>query len=358
MATFDVLLPVKDGLPYLEASIASIQGQTWRDWRLLVLDHGSRDGSLELAQRYAEADARIQVHSLPHAVGLSGLLNHGIGLCDARYLLRQDADDLAEPARMSELHAAFNDDPELVLAGSLGSVIDGRGRRIGSIDMPVGSGAITAAAFFRIPVLHPSAAMRLDRFARLGACYGRDFLGLLPAAQQLTVPGLAEDYYLFGQLALVATCRNIKRPLIRFRWHDSNISKTRELAQLEVAVTVSRYLADCFSTLHGVGRFDPAPLSNHGMRLAEVSGQSDFSGHYQRMHDSLVAVLPNTLALRRELSFRHAISQRSAVLMTARYLRHVRRYGSRLHERNTVKAWLLRHLRRQPHLQLPPEPAA
>ena len=59
MATFDVLLPVKNGIDYLAEAIDSICQQTFKDWRLLVLDHGSTDGSLELAQRYAEQDPRI-----------------------------------------------------------------------------------------------------------------------------------------------------------------------------------------------------------------------------------------------------------------------------------------------------------
>ena len=48
MATIDVLMPVRNGMPFLAEAIDSIRKQTFSDWRLLVLDHGSSDGSLEL----------------------------------------------------------------------------------------------------------------------------------------------------------------------------------------------------------------------------------------------------------------------------------------------------------------------
>ena len=78
LAAIDVLLPVRNGLPFLGEAIDSILKQTFSDWRLLVLDHGSSDGSLELAQRYEDQDARIEVYSFPKAHGLAGLLNAGL----------------------------------------------------------------------------------------------------------------------------------------------------------------------------------------------------------------------------------------------------------------------------------------
>ena len=60
MARIDILLPVRNGLPYLGAAIDSIRRQSVKDWRLLILDHGSSDGSTELAARHADAE-----HELP-----------------------------------------------------------------------------------------------------------------------------------------------------------------------------------------------------------------------------------------------------------------------------------------------------
>jgi glycosyltransferase involved in cell wall biosynthesis len=120
MATFDVLLPVKNGMAYFAEALDSICNQTFQDWRLLVLDHGSTDGSFELATSYAARDPRVVVKSFPEAKGLSGLLNCGLDICDAQYVLRQDADDLSLPNRMEVIAKTFAADEQLVLIGSLG----------------------------------------------------------------------------------------------------------------------------------------------------------------------------------------------------------------------------------------------
>ena len=46
MAAIDVMMPVKNGLPFLPEAIDSIRNQSFADWRLLVLDHGSTDGEI------------------------------------------------------------------------------------------------------------------------------------------------------------------------------------------------------------------------------------------------------------------------------------------------------------------------
>lgn len=352
MATFDVLLPVKNGIEYLAEALDSIFLQTYRDWRLLVLDHGSTDGSHELAQTYADMDSRIEVHSLPEAQGLAGLLNAGLDLCDGKYVLRQDADDISLPERMAILASALEADPELVLVGSLGDVVDAQRRKIGILDMPTGTHGVRVSTPFRTPVAHPTVAMRLDAIRRLNARYGSDFIGAMPEDKRMEVPGLAEDYFLFGQLALVAKCMNIGRSLIHYRWHGGNVGATKYVDQTQVALNISRYLTDSFAIMHGVESVDPAPFCNHGVNLIQINGRSDFSEEYGRLERMMRQVMPDSDELRRELSYRKAISNRSGLVMGARYMAHAARYGVHHVEWRTVRSWLIRDLRKQPILTL------
>lgn len=59
--TIDILLPVYDGMPYLEEQIRSLQAQTHRDWRLWVRDDGSSDGSADAVLASARTDPRIRL---------------------------------------------------------------------------------------------------------------------------------------------------------------------------------------------------------------------------------------------------------------------------------------------------------
>lgn len=358
MATFDVLLPVKDGIAFLPAALDSIVAQTFRDWRLIVLDHGSTDGSAELAASYAARDARIELHPFPEARGLSGLLNAGLDLCDCKYVLRQDADDVSLPNRMEELARAFEADPRLAVIGSLGDVIDAGGKTIGQIDMPTGPHGIAAGALFRTPVCHPAAALRLSALREIGersgraVRYGDDFIGAVPAARQLQVPGLAEDYFLFGQLALVAPCMNLNRKLIAYRWHGGNVGATKHQAQMQMALDISRSLAETASLLHDVPRCDPAPFCNHGERLFDIAGESDFSDGYLQLANLMRKMAPAGDDLERELAFRHVLARRDRLTMATRFAAFAMRHGARPAEKRTVRSWLLRGLQKQPILRL------
>ncbi len=136
MATIDVLMPVRNGIRFLGESIESITGQTYADWRLLILDHGSSDGSAELANSYAERDPRIRVLSMPTAEHLGGLLNAGLEHCDCRYVMRHDADDIALPNRMELMNEFYAANKQYVVVGGEALMIDGNGRQIDRLQPP------------------------------------------------------------------------------------------------------------------------------------------------------------------------------------------------------------------------------
>ena len=136
MAKIDILLPVKNGKDFLAESIDSVLAQTVQDWRLLVLDHGSTDGSREMAEAYHARDPRVEVHSFPEAHGLSGLLNCGLAIADCEFVMRHDADDICYPDRLEVVLAAFAAMPGVVAIGGQADVIDGEGRPIGEMSMP------------------------------------------------------------------------------------------------------------------------------------------------------------------------------------------------------------------------------
>ena len=58
MATVSVIIPVWNAEEYLADAVRSVQSQTLSDWELLVVDDGSTDSSVAIAQEFAEHDAR------------------------------------------------------------------------------------------------------------------------------------------------------------------------------------------------------------------------------------------------------------------------------------------------------------
>lgn len=344
MATIDVLLPTKNVGSFLRASLDSVLAQTFEDWRLLVLDHGSTDGTLELVEQYAARDKRIVVLSNPEAVGLGGLLNYGLDQANGRIAVRQDGDDISLPDRFQKTVDMFSVDPGLVVVSGEAHVIDLDGNALGYIRRAASRTAISSAAFFYNPIAHPAAAFNLEHLDRLGIRYGKDFLGVLPAEKSLSVYTLAEDYFLFGQLALLGKCINIQEPLIQYRYHAKSESVAKRAAQNNCAIAISRFLALSLTAMKGGADFDPAPFCSHAECVFDL-GQPDYSDEFNRMAGTMRMGLGVSPELERELAFRRVLAKRSVIGMGSRYISFGMRNGLHSDEYRLIRNWLARSVR-------------
>jgi glycosyltransferase involved in cell wall biosynthesis len=341
MATIDVLLPVKNALPFLTEAIDSVFAQTFDDWRLLILDHGSTDGSIDVAERYAEKDGRIQLLSYPAASGLGGLLNCGLDRADARLIVRQDGDDISLPDRFQKTVDAYDADSGLLVVGAEAAIIDESGTKIGYIRRPGSSKAVEAACFFYNPIAHPTAAINFMMVGKNGWRYGIDFLNAVPAERSLQVTSLAEDYFFFGQLALIGRCINLNEPLVKYRHHSKSESVSKRAAQNSCALAISRFLAASLSGMKNVAVFDPAPFCTHAENVFDF-GMMDYSAQYGTMACALELGLGSSDELAREVAFRRVLSTRRSALMSLKYAKFVADYGFREDEWRVVRNWLAR----------------
>jgi glycosyltransferase involved in cell wall biosynthesis len=58
-----VLLPVYNAGPYLAAALGSILRQDYGRLEIIAIDDGSTDNSLEILERYRQADSRVSIIS-------------------------------------------------------------------------------------------------------------------------------------------------------------------------------------------------------------------------------------------------------------------------------------------------------
>ncbi len=100
-STIDVVIPVFDGARTVESAVATIQAQTLRDIRIIVVNDGSTDGTRAIVERLAAADGRIVPIHRPNG-GIVDALNAGLAACTADLVARHDADDLAVPDRFEK----------------------------------------------------------------------------------------------------------------------------------------------------------------------------------------------------------------------------------------------------------------
>jgi|GEM_PF-2893589 len=113
-AAVTVILPVYNGEAYLEAAIRSVIDQEYKDWKLLIVNDGSTDGSIEVCNRFEKEDERIRVIHQKNG-GLANALNTGLKNSDTDYLTFVDADDEISPDTLSENLKYLLDHPEVEL---------------------------------------------------------------------------------------------------------------------------------------------------------------------------------------------------------------------------------------------------
>ena len=97
--------------PYLGMAIQSVLDQSCPHFELLIIDDGSTDGSVALAESYAAKDVRISVVRHPDGKnhGLPATLALGIALARGKYIAFLESDDLWEPECLAQRLGALED---------------------------------------------------------------------------------------------------------------------------------------------------------------------------------------------------------------------------------------------------------
>src|SRR4051794_7125581 len=158
-----VVMPVHNGLPYLDASIASILGQTHDDFEFVIGDDGSTDGSREALRAWKEKDPRIRLFEGEARLGPSASSNWVVEQSRGRFVARMDADDVSHRDRLRRQLDVLLGHPAVDLVGTLWETIDEDGR---CVRRPDRWRLVGRSAFAPFP--HPSVMFRREAFDRVG----------------------------------------------------------------------------------------------------------------------------------------------------------------------------------------------
>ncbi|MFV0392321.1 MAG: glycosyltransferase family 2 protein [Paludibacteraceae bacterium] len=112
---FSVIIPLYNKAPYVEKAIRSVLVQTYQEFELIVVDDGSQDSSLEIAEKFKSS--QVQIISQVNA-GVSTARNNGVKLTKYSYLCFLDADDWWEPTFLEEMKMLIDEFPDAGIYGS------------------------------------------------------------------------------------------------------------------------------------------------------------------------------------------------------------------------------------------------
>ena len=97
-----ILIPAYNVVSYIPKCIDSILGQTYHNLQVVIIDDGSKDDTLAVAQSYAAKDSRVEVYHQENQ-GVAATRNNLLEKVNGDWVLFVDADDWIESDMVDSL---------------------------------------------------------------------------------------------------------------------------------------------------------------------------------------------------------------------------------------------------------------
>lgn len=110
-----IIVPFYNTEKYLQKTLKSIQNQTFTDFECIIINDGSTDSSVEIAQSFVKNDSRFKLFSSCH-VGLASVLNFALLHVSGNYITFCDSDDFLEPDAYQHLAPLIDQNPDLIIS--------------------------------------------------------------------------------------------------------------------------------------------------------------------------------------------------------------------------------------------------
>lgn len=209
-------MPVYNGEQFLEEAIDSILDQTFNDFEFLIINDGSTDKSKEIIKSYN--DPRIRYFENKTNLGITAARNIGLTQAQGEYLAIIDCDDVAYPSRFEEQVEFLDQNTDVSMVASWAEIemLNVHGDIVHSVlktDAP--NHKIPALLLFSNFFIQSTIMLRKSDIPVGGY---RDF-------------DPAEDYDLWTRLTAHKAAYLIRKPLVRYRIHDKNVTNIENTKQ-------------------------------------------------------------------------------------------------------------------------------
>lgn len=114
MPGISVLIPVYNKEAYIRSSLRSVLDQSYRDIEVIVVNDGSTDRSLAIAQQMAQIDDRIRLIDIPNS-GVSHARNVALAHARGEWIQFLDADDLLAEGYLQQAMQVLEEHPADIL---------------------------------------------------------------------------------------------------------------------------------------------------------------------------------------------------------------------------------------------------
>lgn len=209
----DVIINNFNYATYLASAIDSALSQSYPATRVIVVDDGSTDDSVEIIRSYGERITAV----VKDNGGQASAMNAGMSAVDGDVVIFLDADDMLEPEAAARIAGEFSTHPDLARVHYRLRVMDAGGRLTDEVKpearLPLAHGDLTRATL-RTPFDGAWLPTSGNAFSV------RSLRRILPVPEGDY--RLCADWYLVHVSSVVGPVGAIDEPLARYRMHGAN----------------------------------------------------------------------------------------------------------------------------------------
>lgn len=216
-------LPVYNGENFLEETLDSILGQTFKDFELVICDNASTDRTEDICRQRAAQDSRIRYYRNSKNIGAAPNYNLVFERSQGKYFKWAPHDDTIAPIFLERCVEILESKPSVVVCYAVTAYTDATGEP-----------TETFANILELTAAKPSE--RFKRYHELwhsrGFTPGMPVFGLIRSsvlAQTALIGSYVwSDLALVGELGLHGLLHEIPETLLFCRTHDQNSRATRQ----------------------------------------------------------------------------------------------------------------------------------
>ncbi len=233
-----VVMSVFNSEAHLRESVESVLGQTLTDFEFIIVNDGSTDGSTEMLNKFAAADARVRI-VLQENTGLTRALITGCRLARGEFIARQDDDDRSHFERFARQLAFLNQHPGVGFVGCATRYIGPMGEPLELVtrdsDPVIASRKLADERCG--PPAHGGVMFRRALYEQVGGYRGEFYLGqdsdlwlrMIEHAQFACIP--EESYYFRRHAASVSSRHRDAQQAFGWLSHDCRAARAEGLSE-------------------------------------------------------------------------------------------------------------------------------
>jgi glycosyltransferase involved in cell wall biosynthesis len=221
-------LPVYNGADHIGAAIRAVLSQSHENIELIVSDNASTDGTSDICEELAKADARVHFSRNETNLGAAANFNKVFTLSHGSYFKWLGHDDFLEPTAMERALQVMESGPDVTVVHWLERMNDRNGALLREYDPSQG---------FQIDGDTPGSRFRQMLLWRHNGFAGDPFFGLIRRhaleATRLQGKGMNPNYVLLQELSLTGKFFTIPEVLAVRIYNDVRVTASTMVRWLD-----------------------------------------------------------------------------------------------------------------------------